>query len=296
LGEISSRDDWTTTATSETDGARVFQQGPPLPSRQLAVLQTSGGHTRTVFYAGGCNESRDDNFKNTELWMWSAGRPAWRQLVPGDGATKARRFFVSPYQASLIYLVDTDAVRRSNDGGMTWHLDLSLQNQLTHYGRISITSGEDSSGQSDYVDMVLTDMQFDPVYSETRFAVGKGGAFFTNDGVNWSRLLHPRALPGRPANCYYDWISNPAERALYVAMAGRGLVKISPLPGVEMRVVPDVVGGDAGNGSRLVTNAGLVPHFAGVLRRHAQVVGQTPGAGQVVNPGSTVTMTLHSGL
>jgi hypothetical protein len=48
--------------------------------------------------------------------------------------------------------------------------------------------------------------------------------------VNWNRLLDTGALPGRPTNCYYDWVSDPCQRALYVAFAGRSLVKISPLP------------------------------------------------------------------
>ena len=78
--------------------------------------------------------------------------------------------------------------------------------------------------------MILTDMQFDPSNPLVRFAVGQGGAFYTNDGVNWIRLLHTGAMTGRPANCYYDWITNPDDPALYVSFAGRSLVKISDLP------------------------------------------------------------------
>jgi hypothetical protein len=78
--------------------------------------------------------------------------------------------------------------------------------------------------------MILTDMQFDPSNPLVRFAVGQGGAFYTNDGVNWIRLLHTGAMAGRPANCYYDWITNPDDPALYVSFAGRSLVKISDLP------------------------------------------------------------------
>ena len=51
----------------------------------------------------------------------------------------------------------------------------------------------------------------------------------TEDGVTWIRLLHAGALPGRPANCYYDQISDPDNPALYVAFAGRGIVKITEL-------------------------------------------------------------------
>jgi hypothetical protein len=58
-------------------------------------------------------------------------------------------------------------------------------------------------------------------------ALGLGGAFFTTDGVNWQRLLDTAAMRGRPANCYFDWISVPADPALYLSFAGRSIVKIS---------------------------------------------------------------------
>src|SRR5438067_13182620 len=54
--------------------------------------------------------------------------------------------------------------------------------------------------------------------------------FFTMDGVNWNRLLDATAFPGRPANCYYDFTSDPCRRALYVGLTPRGVVKLSPLP------------------------------------------------------------------
>jgi hypothetical protein len=52
----------------------------------------------------------------------------------------------------------------------------------------------------------------------------------TTDGVSWTRLLHTGAFPGRPTNCLYDPVSNSADPALYVAFAGRSIVKITELP------------------------------------------------------------------
>jgi hypothetical protein len=150
----------------------------------------------------------------------------WQKIVPGAGANQARRFFVNPYDPNLIYLLDDKNVKRSDDGGSTWSVDLNLENQLT-CGRL-IPIGRPDTG--DLVDVVLTDMQFDPSDPLTRFAVGEGGAFFTKDGVNWDHLLDTGALSGRPVNCYYDSVSNPSAKALYVALVGRGLLKISPLP------------------------------------------------------------------
>ena len=218
--DITSRDEWVTSATSPGQGANVFRQGPPLPGPNLGVVQASGGHDATVFYVGGLAGT---------FWSWTEGKANWTQLVPGPGASAAIRFFVDPYRPNLIYLLDRDHVKRSDDGGSTWQVDQSLEAQLTWNHQIAISSNDTSSGVGDMFDLVLTDMQFDPSNPGIRFAVGEGGAFGTNDGVNWIRLLHAGALTGRPANCYYDWIRDPFDPALYVAFAGRSLVKITDL-------------------------------------------------------------------
>jgi hypothetical protein len=57
----------------------------------------------------------------------------------------------------------------------------------------------------------------------------------TTDGVNWQRLLDTGALRGRPANCYFDWITDPSDPALYVSFAGRSIVKISGLASRDAR-------------------------------------------------------------
>jgi hypothetical protein len=158
--------------------------------------------------------------------MQQINNGSWQKLVPSIDAAQARRFFVSPYNPDLVYILDVKNLRRSDDGGKTWQEDMSLENQLTSANAIPI----DRQDSGEFVDLVLTDMQFDPHDPLRRFAVGEGGAFFTTDGVNWNRLLDTVALPGRPTNCYYDSISDPSSQALYVAFAGRSLLKIGPLP------------------------------------------------------------------
>jgi hypothetical protein len=98
----------------------------------------------------------------------------------------------------VIYLLDTDHVMRSDDGGLTWTLDAKLEQQLTCGGLIPADRGEDDDGQGDHLDVILTDMKFDPFRPGRRFAVGLGGAFVTLDGTNWERLLDTGALRGRP--------------------------------------------------------------------------------------------------
>jgi hypothetical protein len=200
-------------------GANVFRRGPQLPRADIGVAQASGGHVSTVFYVGG-----DGDFT---LWTWKEGQKDWTQLVPGNGIQSAIRFFAHPYDPHVIYALDSDHVKRSDDGGQTWSPDLALETQLTWNGAIPLSSDDDSSGLGDHCDLVLTDMQFDPTNPLNRLAVGQGGAFYTSDGVTWTRLLHTGALPGRPINCVFDSTSWPGDPALYVAFAGRSVVKIA---------------------------------------------------------------------
>ena len=271
----------------DSSSGPVSQQGPALPALDAGVLQTSGGHAATVFYVGCDSQNR--------LWKWTSGMTNWQQLVPGGSAQSARRFFVNPYDPKLIYILDTDDVKRSDDGGLSWHTDTNLTTQVSCNGTIPV-SRTAVGDLGDFLDVVLTNMQFDPFHPLVRFAVGEGGAFMTTDGVNWIRLLDTGALPGRPANCYYDWISNPANPALYVAFAGRSLVMIDHLPTFPGRTVPSVTGLPEATAANDVRTAGLVPGFPpGPHPPHAVVSTQSPVAGKVVPAGSTVQMDLKEG-
>jgi hypothetical protein len=126
--------------------------------------------------------------------------------------------------------LDTDHVKRSDDGGASWVVDQNLETQLTWNGQIAISNQADPLGGLDNSDLVLTDMRFEPTAPLLRFAIGVGGAFMTADGITWTRLLHAAALPARPSCCYYDSISEPGNPALYVSCAGRSLLKITDLP------------------------------------------------------------------
>ena len=193
------------------------QVGPFLPDPSIGVVQASGGHEGTVFYVGGNMSKR--------LWKWTEGMAAWQLLIPGGGVNQAKRFFVSPYDPNLLYVIDGDRIKRSDDGGTTWQVDEGLERMVTCNGRIP--ADRDEFG--DTTQVVLSDMQFDPFDGNRRFAVGLAGAFMTSDGATWQRVLDTGAMRGLPTNCFFDQWSVPSDPSLYVGFAGRGIVKISDL-------------------------------------------------------------------
>ena len=282
--QINNANDWLTTTTDPS--SLVFQQGPDLPDPTLNVLQVSGGHSTPVFYVS-------DNSAN-ELWKWTAGMAAWARIVPGTTATQARRFFVSPYNPNLIYLMDSANIRRSDDGGTTWQTDTNLEIQLTANNRIPIARAPQSDLNDNPIETALVDMAFDARNPNIRFAIGQAGAFTTTDGVNWSRLLDTGALACRPMNCYYDWIGTPGG-ALYVSMSVRGLLKISPLETIQLVRVPNVFELTPAQAASQITGAQLVPKFSGLQHPGSWVGSQSPTAGEQVLPHTTVTMVLKTG-
>ena len=168
----------------------MLERSPCAGAEPIApsVVQAAGGHASPVFYVGG-------NSRNN-LWKWTDGLANWELLVPARGASQARRFFVNPYDPNVIYLVDTQNVKRSDDGGETWQVDANLELHLSCGGRIPIARSEFVSGQNDFADIVLTDMKFDPFNANRRFAVGEAGADFRRcRGHTRLELAYPAAEP-----------------------------------------------------------------------------------------------------
>lgn len=227
------------------DPTKAVQYGPPLPPCPPAipdcidVVQASGGHSAPVLYAGdpATGTPNDQRGHLRTLWKWAPGMPDWQQIVPSPTtippavqAQHANRFFVDPFNPNTIYLFDDTAIRRSDDGGATWPVDVNLDNAITENHRFAYFA--DFS--------VLKDLIFVRGEKGTHFAVGNAGVFFTLNGANWSRLLSTSAFPSHPVSAYFDNISDACDRSLYVAMAGRGLLRLDPIPSLSKigNVVP----------------------------------------------------------
>jgi hypothetical protein len=202
-----------TAAAGWSDELHAQPIGPVLPAG-ADVVQASGGHAAPNYFVSDRSAGR----------LWRLGQPGigtvtrrkWSQIVPGGRATRARRFFASPYNANLLYVVDDDAIRRSDDGGVTWRRDVSLDVFATEFGRFAYEKNES----------VLQDMIFDRTDPKLRFAIGNAGIFYTADGKTWHRLVSTTAMPGRPvAGTYVS-----ATRFLFVAWLGRGITMIGPIP------------------------------------------------------------------
>jgi photosystem II stability/assembly factor-like uncharacterized protein len=193
------------------DPGKAVQQGPDLPAG-MSVVQASGGHATPVFFVA-------DPYAGATLWKWTAGMGSWLRIVPSAAgtATAATRVFTDPYRPELIYILDRDAVKRSDGGGATWAVDAPLTAAITENGAFTLPGGPRPALQA---------MTFSRGEPQTRFALGPAGVFVTLDGQTWRRLLSTSAWPGRPLSGFFD----ESRRSLYVAMWFGGIIRIDAIP------------------------------------------------------------------
>jgi len=218
MASITDPDDWNSTATDEGSGAHVFRQGPMLPDPSMNVVQASGGHDAPVFYVGNLSG----------LWKWTSGMSAWQSIVPSTqtGPQAALRYYVDPYRPERLFVLDGSNMWRSGDGGQFWWEETALEAALSENGVYPFTIPANATPN----DALLQDMQFDPDDPNTMYAAGPAGTFYSVDGVHWDTLVNCTALCARPMGLFYDRISHPVTRSLYMAFAYRGLLKLSQLP------------------------------------------------------------------
>jgi hypothetical protein len=107
----------------------------------------------------------------------------------------------------------------SADGGLSWFFDAGFTRAITAGGKLTISAS------------LLQDMLFLRSERQTRFAFGTAGVFWTEDfGLEWFPVLNSIALPGRPQSGFFDPLSDPSDRALYVDCEGRSILRIGGIP------------------------------------------------------------------
>lgn len=229
LSSITVDQQWVTSATAEGPGVAAFQVGPALPDPRISIVQASGGHDAPTFYVGNQAPLPRIGTGPRGVWKLAPGDTAWRAIVPasrGTGPSAAVRFFADPYRPAVIYVLSTDGVYLSRDGGSSWHFDTSLIRMVTGAGTYPFDLGDGDVGNAQ--DAVLRDMTFDPVRPGFVIATGISGVFFTQNGHNWEPLLRSTAMSITPTSLFYDWLS--CERSVYVGTGNRGLLRLHPLP------------------------------------------------------------------
>ena len=98
----------------------------------------------------------------------------------------------------------------------------SLKKAVTAGGLISISAS------------VIQDILFVRNEPFTRFVFGDAGVFCTTNGFEWFPLLNSIAFPGRPESGFFDPVSDPANRSLYVSTNGRSVLAPEPNPRPEI--------------------------------------------------------------
>jgi len=215
-----------TDAAEWEDPAHAQQEGPPLPDPApdmvVGVVQASGGHANPAIFVSDA----------VSLWSLDRAAQAWRLLVPGGptgrAATTATRFWVDPFNPLLIYLLDSDRFRVSVDGGASWLFDAELTAAMSGGGKLALRSPG-----------VVRDMLFVRTERFTRFAFGSAGVMCTVDGIQWLTLLNAVALGGCPEAGFFDGITDPLDRTLYVSFEGRSILRISGVPAPPPPSSPD---------------------------------------------------------
>jgi hypothetical protein len=197
ISSIATVDDWTNPVS-----ATII--GPQLPDG-VDVVQASGGHLVTTFYVG-------DAAGN--VYKLRADESAWDKI-----ATGALRWFVDPFDRDTVYMLDYGGAKVSVDGGASFQPDFWLTYVATAGGKLSI-------GRP-----LIQDMLFMRGERATRFAFGTAGVFWSADfGVQWYTLLNSFAFPGRPESGFFDPLTDPHDRALYVECEGRSIIRIGGVP------------------------------------------------------------------
>ena len=316
------------TLIAGTDG--WTRDGVVLPPG-ATILQAAGGHNNPTYYVGDrvtrANGSLFDT-KEQGKHLYRSHRASdgtldgWDCVIPGpahsgthdgqcassatSGASQAWAFVSDPYDANIVYALDSDGVKFTTDGGATWRRVSTLSDWLFEGGRTGVECVIACDDPALAV-RALTSMEFVPDEPQMRFATGEAGVFFTNEGASangkdeaWHRLLDTNALSCLPNSTYFDK-TNTAGRALYVACAGRSLISFVGLPTQGQALNYTLDGGGQYPYPPILTQPNGTPTAtAGAGKTPVPTIPVTPTPGYAVDfrvvPATDYTQSCASGL
>ena len=219
-----------------------------------AIQQVTGSVSTLCRDYNMVTNSYDTNFSNcqTDRLFVSHRDPhgpidGWDCIVPGPTSTahngqcatatagrpdRAWAYSADPYDANIVYVLGSNGVFETTDRGTTWTQLNGLTGWVTQGGRIAAKCQWYCGTSADRV-YAFGEMHFVPEEEGTRFLTAATGVYYTLNGSTtagrtetWHRLLSSDAVNCMADSSYFHVVT----RALYVACAGRGIIRFDNIP------------------------------------------------------------------
>jgi hypothetical protein len=239
--------------TTDRTTWKDLSPGNHFPFQTVKAVATSNGHRQLVVYiltsssaSNVCNQSGDvlsvkkgtvDSSGTIGRWEDVSGSPADSNRV-----RRASSLWVNPYDPQQLYVTDlgsstaTGSIKSSSDGGTSWRVESEL-------GRIATNNGEFRFGcfGAWCVGRRFCSLQqvlFSRERPKLRIAIlFPGGVAVSRDGGETWRAIDKfrggslnisslRGLIAYPYSGYLDTSSQTGGFSLYLALRGRGLIRV----------------------------------------------------------------------
>src|SRR5664279_1961088 len=211
----------------------------PSQHGRVAQLQSTGGLVNPVVWVvTTTGKLFKASVNNGQVSAWEA--------VSGSGNTSvanASTLFVNPYLPNYAWVIDLSdsEIKATTDGGTTWTAQSALKNLATNNGEFRFGCSTAFERMFSWT-CSLSGMSFSANQPNVIVAsLYPGGVAYSSDyGKTWVLLygetlddttfLAPHHLLGLPIGVWYDDGVVSGQPAIYVALHGRGLIRLDNVP------------------------------------------------------------------